>query len=223
MSKLFPILMMAVLFASSCSNPCEDVICLNGGVCDDGTCICPEGFTGDNCQLAAATACDTVVCFNGGVCIDGACLCPSGYTGTNCEIEVQADPCDTIVCLNGGTCITGNCNCADGYEGTTCETVERQKFLGLFSVIEECNPGTYVYDINITAGTTIDRINVANFGGYGVVVYGVVDGTSVVFPQQSNEIGGFSGNGSIVGNILTVSYTVNLGISSFDCVMTCTR
>lgn len=25
-------------------------LCINGGVCVNGTCICPDGWQGDNCQ-----------------------------------------------------------------------------------------------------------------------------------------------------------------------------
>jgi hypothetical protein len=30
---------------------CKDTTCLNGGVCDDGKCECPEGFEGDGCEI----------------------------------------------------------------------------------------------------------------------------------------------------------------------------
>lgn len=30
-------------------DPCGSIECLNGGYCDNGTCICPQGFTGVNC------------------------------------------------------------------------------------------------------------------------------------------------------------------------------
>lgn len=43
------------LFVIGCSekdesDPCTGVSCLNGGVCDDGTCKCPEGYYGVNCE-----------------------------------------------------------------------------------------------------------------------------------------------------------------------------
>ena len=30
--------------------PCENVICLNGGTCQDGYCYCPQGFEGVKCE-----------------------------------------------------------------------------------------------------------------------------------------------------------------------------
>ena len=40
-----------LLFYSSCKpNPCKDMLCLNGGSCIDGNCICASGFQGVNCS-----------------------------------------------------------------------------------------------------------------------------------------------------------------------------
>ena len=33
--------------------PCEDVLCLNGGICHDGNCDCPIGFEGVKCETRA--------------------------------------------------------------------------------------------------------------------------------------------------------------------------
>lgn len=40
------------LFISSnnTADPCAKISCMNGGVCVDGTCDCPDEFTGDRCQ-----------------------------------------------------------------------------------------------------------------------------------------------------------------------------
>jgi EGF-like domain len=64
-------------------NKCKDTVCLNGGACKDGTCICPTGYNGAMCQ--DRSPCLGVVCQNGGTCNNGTCACPSGYSGTNCE------------------------------------------------------------------------------------------------------------------------------------------
>lgn len=42
---------MTILFLFSCAKDnCDDLMCLNGGVCVDGSCQCPLGFTGANCD-----------------------------------------------------------------------------------------------------------------------------------------------------------------------------
>lgn len=53
MKNLFYLISCALLtvFISSCaSDPCEDVICQNGGTCMDGACDCPSGWTGASCE-----------------------------------------------------------------------------------------------------------------------------------------------------------------------------
>ncbi len=53
--------------------------CLNGGTCVyDGSCICPDGYTGDVCQV---DLCDDVQCQHGGHCVEGQCQCQPGFTG----------------------------------------------------------------------------------------------------------------------------------------------
>jgi hypothetical protein len=37
---------------TSCKkDPCKDTSCINGGVCNDGKCKCPEGFEGAGCEI----------------------------------------------------------------------------------------------------------------------------------------------------------------------------
>jgi len=70
-NNLFLILALLVgsLCFNACQDPCEDVTCENGGTCDDGDCMCPDGFTGTNCETAAqAGTCDNIdATFNGDV------------------------------------------------------------------------------------------------------------------------------------------------------------
>jgi hypothetical protein len=55
--------------------------CQNGGAVDptnpNGTCICPNGWTGDKCQ--------TINCQNGGTSKFNFCECRAGFTGQFCE------------------------------------------------------------------------------------------------------------------------------------------
>lgn len=60
----------------SCKDDCEGVVC-NDGSCIDGTCLCDQGFYGDNCD---------VKCTNG-VYQNGTCTCLQGYEGAECDVE----------------------------------------------------------------------------------------------------------------------------------------
>lgn len=43
------------LFLFSCTDPCQDVSCGANGVCEDGTCLCDDGYEGTNCEIEART------------------------------------------------------------------------------------------------------------------------------------------------------------------------
>jgi len=72
---------IALLSVCSC-NPCADVHCLHGGLCNDGTCNCPVGYSGPRCENF--DSCYQVTCLNGGTCLNGICNCPPGYSGSDC-------------------------------------------------------------------------------------------------------------------------------------------
>ena len=45
------VLISLLFFFSQCSEPCGDMACKNNGICVDGVCDCPEGFTGTTCEI----------------------------------------------------------------------------------------------------------------------------------------------------------------------------
>ncbi|UTW64500.1 hypothetical protein KFE98_10290 [bacterium SCSIO 12741] len=90
---------LAIISQSCKKDKCEEVSCSNGGVCVDGTCECPSGFSGENCQTEDKCITSGVSCQNGGTCVNGACDCPDGFTGTNCE---TLDLSDIQKLLDGG-------------------------------------------------------------------------------------------------------------------------
>jgi len=49
--KLLVIISLSLLTTLiSCGDDCDDVICYNGGVCDDGDCNCPLDYSGSSCE-----------------------------------------------------------------------------------------------------------------------------------------------------------------------------
>ena len=51
-TKLIPFLgfiLCLCIFQSCGDNACDNVSCLNDGVCVEGTCDCPDGYTGSDC------------------------------------------------------------------------------------------------------------------------------------------------------------------------------
>lgn len=123
-------------------NPCENVICLNGGACYDGDCHCANGYSGVRCQdkkgqsgrdedsggSSNTDPCENVVCLNGGECDKATrrCVCPKGYSGSQCE---NFDACHNVSCRNGGRCINGNCDCETGWTGLDCSTKVNPQFM----------------------------------------------------------------------------------------------
>ena len=47
--SLFILLSIFTVFMS-CSDPCDDVDCGANGTCDDGTCLCEDGYEGTSCE-----------------------------------------------------------------------------------------------------------------------------------------------------------------------------
>ena len=82
--KKFNLLFVALIGASaltftSCTDECKDVVCENGGTCDEetGACDCPANFYGESCETE---------CINGTY-ADGSCTCDAGYEGDACGTE----------------------------------------------------------------------------------------------------------------------------------------
>eukprot|EP00105_Crassostrea_gigas_P035382 XP_019919530.1 PREDICTED: neurogenic locus notch homolog protein 1 [Crassostrea gigas] len=104
-------------------DPCDGVVCQNGGVCDvSGQCNCQLGFSGEFCEN---DVCSGNTCVNG-VCdrtssTEYTCQCDSGWYGSNCDV----DPCLNTNC-NQGSCealseTQTQCNCDPGWFGSNCD------------------------------------------------------------------------------------------------------
>ncbi|MGB1318877.1 MAG: DUF5074 domain-containing protein, partial [Flavobacteriales bacterium] len=56
MKKVYQLMLAAttIVVMNACNQPesCDDVICQNNGICVEGTCECPDGFSGPNCEIS---------------------------------------------------------------------------------------------------------------------------------------------------------------------------
>jgi hypothetical protein len=83
----------AVTYTACTKDDCKDVVCNNGGTCSGGSCVCPTGYEGTNCDTKS---------FLGSW--KGSDVCSSG-TYNNITIEVNTAttaPNDVIVTNPGG-------------------------------------------------------------------------------------------------------------------------
>uniref|UniRef100_A0A3Q3KFA0 Delta-like protein n=1 Tax=Mastacembelus armatus TaxID=205130 RepID=A0A3Q3KFA0_9TELE len=105
--------------------------CKNGGTCmntepDEYNCVCPDGYSGKNCEIAEH-ACMSNPCANGGTCHEVPsgfeCHCPAGWSGPTCAKDT--DECASGPCAQGGTCIDMEngfeCICPPEWTGKTCQ------------------------------------------------------------------------------------------------------
>ncbi|XP_061170081.1 neurogenic locus notch homolog protein 1-like [Saccostrea echinata] len=97
--------------------------CLNGGVCKNGKCQCPDGFSGTLCQ-EDINECTRYV----NPCEDRCrntygsyfCSCPPGSQLREDKRTCQSTTCNPT-CINGGRCHNNRCRCPPGFYGIICQ------------------------------------------------------------------------------------------------------
>lgn len=106
---------------------CQEGSCKNGGICskESETCICQEGYHGNNCEMKSGFKCISTGDCNHHYCdtSTGKCVCRVTHYGLNCELNKQHGfTCkDSGMCKNNGTCVENHCQCSVGYSGSYCE------------------------------------------------------------------------------------------------------
>lgn len=162
------VLICSIFLVQSCSkdSSCDGIVCENDGICENGQCECPEGYSGVHCEVVDLCVTQGVECQNGGTCIDGNCECPEGYLGDNCEIE---DLCITqaIECQYDGFCEEGECVCV---ELTMNYLVGNWTFLSGSSAVFGAD-GTYVFDGNVFTYVAIPETQTIQILWQGEVTY----------------------------------------------------
>lgn len=58
LTAISTVAIFSVVLYSSCRNPCKNVVCLNGGACSQGNCLCQTGYVGPRCESLATTEID---------------------------------------------------------------------------------------------------------------------------------------------------------------------
>ncbi len=149
-SFLFSVLLTLAAFSlvlyTSCTDKCKSIVCQNDGTCNDGTCTCPDGYTGQYCETAT-DPCKNVVCRNNGTCVAGYCACPAGFMGAYCEIVISERYKGVWTVFEQGT-ITSPAQ----YEVSIIngDAPDKLKIVNFYNRLK----GSYV-DITITAGSIV--------------------------------------------------------------------
>lgn len=100
---------------------------------------------------------------------------------------------------------------------------DRDKFIGSYSVNENCTSGTFAYSISVTTSSNSeDDIVISNFGDYGQNIIAKVSGSNISFNETKGGIN-FTGSGSISGNTLTIIYAASLSGATDNCTKTCIK
>ena len=184
---LMGILVLGIMFfLNSCTeDPCENVLCLNGGTCDEGICDCPPGFSGDGCEIEDLCFTQNVTCLNGGTCVNGVCDCAEGYSGDSCE-NVDRDN----LLAQGGAATT-------------------------WSVDDSCSSSggaTYSVDISASGSNPIGVLITNVWDTFLQPVVATVDGDVVTIANQEPDDDDFTveGTGTISadGSTITWTYTI---------------
>lgn len=104
----------------------------------------------------------------------------------------KEDKCKTVVCAYNGVCQDdGSCSCQIGYEGERCETVTRDKFKGVWSVVESgsaSNPA--YYPVSVENGDQINEVLIRNFyNKNNSEILATVKGDTITIPLQQFNVG----------------------------------
>lgn len=100
----------------------------------------------------------------------------------------KEDKCKSTVCAYGGQCTDeGACVCLSGYEGERCETITRDKFKGVWNVLEAgSSSGPTAYTVDVQDGSSIDQVIIRNmYNNFNDGVTATVKGDTIYIPNQT--------------------------------------
>ncbi|MEM6396853.1 MAG: hypothetical protein AAF741_10950 [Bacteroidota bacterium] len=115
-------------------------------------------------------------------------------------------------------------SCGNDDEGILID--EREKFLGTYAGMEVC--GQLSDNGNIIIITSVegsnDQLSIQHLYNFGTTIIATVSGDNLTIESQTVGLVRFSGSGSIIGDALTIDYTVSdpFGFSG-DCTASLTK
>lgn len=114
--------------------------------------------------------------------------------------------------------------CDEGFEGDKCDTEIRAKFIGQFQGSETCTVGTDNYTVTITSATSdVLKVTFNNVYNAGYTATATVDGSAFTVASQTVASGvTVAGSGTISGDVLTFTYTID-GAANNTCTFTGTK
>lgn len=110
---------------------------------------------------------------------------------------------------------------------------DRDKFLGTYSVLEDCSPGQ-TFNMAVTVSSANEEtVVISNFGNFNNNVTATVSGNSITIASQTFNFNNngtliavtLTGGGSIVDKTMTITYSwtaVAIGAGG-TCSMTCSK
>ncbi|MEM7368870.1 MAG: hypothetical protein AAF587_09715 [Bacteroidota bacterium] len=177
-------------------DPCERRICENDGICIDGTCQCPEGFIGPECNIE----------------LDPCKIkqCVSNQT-QECQVNNQKE----AVCV-----------CKDGFEGDLCQDLWTNKFKGNYDCTEACNGESLLFPVTIEEGPEFKRITIVNFHNQfndslmleSKVVVDLINPTVLEIKDQFMIFGLVEGAGHLQSeDLIVMNYSITTDIDTLSC------
>jgi hypothetical protein len=191
-TSLFALFVVGMMLAAmGCrEEPCEGVECLNDGICIDGLCDCPEGFTGSRCEVNL-DPCLIKDCVNADTCFVNnqnvaLCVCNDGFEGDRCDSTWSQK-------YQGRFEVTESCNNSNFFE---VEVLTGPRFNEV----------------------TVVNFNDQAARGESRVVVEAVNGSALEIREQFMEFGQVSGVGSFLNHsTFNLQYTIITDVDTLSC------
>jgi len=140
-------------------------------------------------------------------------------------LSCQHDKCvaRNIECQNNGLCRDGECICVGGYEGDSCTTPINEKFVSLYA----CVRTELINNTNTVDNDDTLEVRALDDGSLAEITFrsirdtasfwlATASGSSLVIPSQQVGVATYAGDGSLSGEVLTITLYKSDPLNSID-------